>query len=168
MAVWVFLGAVLVFLVTTATGLFRLRARRMARERAGETFRDFAAHFSAEGIEREVLLAVYRYFQHSVRRDVARFPVRPGDNIAGVYGIVEDDLNEAIEELLTGRALPPPPDRRFSRTVGTVGDVVRLVASFPRIDNSRPPYQGRCPRCSYDLTGNVSSTCPECGMAVAS
>jgi hypothetical protein len=24
---------------------------------------------------------------------------------------------------------------------------------------------GQCPTCSYDLTGNVSGTCPECGTA---
>ena len=29
---------------------------------------------------------------------------------------------------------------------------------------SRP---GLCPNCSYDLTGNVSGVCPECGAAVA-
>jgi len=27
---------------------------------------------------------------------------------------------------------------------------------------------GRCPRCAYDLTGNMSGTCPECGTAVTS
>ncbi len=27
-----------------------------------------------------------------------------------------------------------------------------------------PP--GHCPRCGYDLTGNVSGRCPECGAAV--
>jgi hypothetical protein len=26
---------------------------------------------------------------------------------------------------------------------------------------------GRCPRCKYDLTGNVSGVCPECGTQVA-
>ncbi len=29
----------------------------------------------------------------------------------------------------------------------------------------RPPKPGRCP-CGYDLTGNVSGTCPECGTAL--
>jgi len=28
-----------------------------------------------------------------------------------------------------------------------------------------PP--GHCPNCGYDLTGNVSGVCPECGMPVA-
>jgi hypothetical protein len=26
--------------------------------------------------------------------------------------------------------------------------------------------QGHCPECAYDLTGNVSGTCPECGAAI--
>ena len=25
------------------------------------------------------------------------------------------------------------------------------------------PQPGDCPSCGYDLTGNVSGTCPECG-----
>jgi hypothetical protein len=27
----------------------------------------------------------------------------------------------------------------------------------------RRPQKGLCPNCGYDLTGNVSGTCPECG-----
>ena len=39
-----------------------------------------------------------------------------------------------------------------------------MVARFkvPRIAN-----EGLCPRCGYNLTGNVSGVCPECGAAVA-
>jgi len=32
-----------------------------------------------------------------------------------------------------------------------------------RRDRARPP--GHCVRCGYDLTGNVSGRCPECGTA---
>lgn len=32
----------------------------------------------------------------------------------------------------------------------------------------RQPPAGRCTRCGYDLTGNVSGRCPECGHTVAS
>lgn len=30
----------------------------------------------------------------------------------------------------------------------------------------RRPRRGHCPRCGYDLTGNVSGRCPECGAVV--
>lgn len=29
----------------------------------------------------------------------------------------------------------------------------------------RRPRAGHCPRCDYDLTGNTSGVCPECGQA---
>ncbi|MCC6358656.1 MAG: hypothetical protein IT450_07930 [Phycisphaerales bacterium] len=32
----------------------------------------------------------------------------------------------------------------------------------------RRPRPGCCSACGYDLTGNVSGTCPECGRAITS
>jgi hypothetical protein len=37
-----------------------------------------------------------------------------------------------------------------------------LGVVFWRLDRCVPP--GHCPKCGYDLTGNVSGKCPECGM----
>ncbi len=34
------------------------------------------------------------------------------------------------------------------------------------LDRRRTP-PGQCPRCGYDLTGNVSGVCPECGTTPA-
>jgi hypothetical protein len=31
----------------------------------------------------------------------------------------------------------------------------------------RLPSAGRCAKCAYDLTGNVSGVCPECGRKIA-
>ena len=31
----------------------------------------------------------------------------------------------------------------------------------------RVPRRGCCPKCGYDLTGNVSGVCPECGSPLA-
>jgi hypothetical protein len=38
-----------------------------------------------------------------------------------------------------------------------------MVRHFRRFRYRRA---NRCPRCGYDLTGNVSGQCPECGAAV--
>ena len=38
----------------------------------------------------------------------------------------------------------------------------------PLIREGRPFYPpGHCQKCGYDLTGNVSGVCPECGTEVA-
>jgi hypothetical protein len=47
-----------------------------------------------------------------------------------------------------------------------------LIAALPTAvlcwrDRRRIP-PGHCPTCGYNLTGNVSGRCPECGQAVAS
>ena len=41
---------------------------------------------------------------------------------------------------------------------------LRFVTAPPR---PRRDSHRRCARCQYDLTGNVSGTCPECGTTVA-
>ncbi len=41
---------------------------------------------------------------------------------------------------------------------------VATLAHFP----ARPPLPGFCAGCGYNLTGNVSGICPECGRAAAS
>jgi hypothetical protein len=49
-------------------------------------------------------------------------------------------------------------------TAFLVAVVVAFVVRGPRGD---PPPPGHCVTCGYDLTGNTSGTCPECGTAVA-
>ena len=41
---------------------------------------------------------------------------------------------------------------------------VATTAAWLRLSHAKQP--GRCQECDYDLTGNVSGTCPECGTAV--
>ena len=41
------------------------------------------------------------------------------------------------------------------------------LAAGRRWQRRRHAARGRCPACGYDLTGNASGTCPECGTAVA-
>ncbi len=45
-----------------------------------------------------------------------------------------------------------------------VGACLGLVVSRWRRNRLQPP--GTCRECGYDLTGNESGVCPECGMAI--
>ena len=56
---------------------------------------------------------------------------------------------------------------------GLLGGVVGVVAFVLELDAERRRRlwwsrraAGLCNRCGYDLTGNVSGACPECGTAV--
>jgi hypothetical protein len=56
--------------------------------------------------------------------------------------------------------------------VGACVAYLSLVATLAitrrvRIDREAARESGRCPVCAYDLTGNVSGICPECGTAVS-
>jgi hypothetical protein len=44
----------------------------------------------------------------------------------------------------------------------------RLVGAYlPRFLRLRRERRGHCPSCRYNLTGNISGVCPECGMKIA-
>ncbi len=71
-----------------------------------------------------------------------------------------------------------PSDREWRRTLHRVNcffasSVLALFVLFCtglrhvlRLRNRAASRQGLCVRCGYDLTGNTSSRCPECGTAV--
>ena len=45
-----------------------------------------------------------------------------------------------------------------------IAAIVLLIGKgLDRLRRGRRPLSGHCP-CGYDLTGNVSGVCPECGM----
>ena len=46
---------------------------------------------------------------------------------------------------------------------GGIGDALNSLWIRPRIERMLPHL---CPACGYDLTGNQSGVCPECGRAV--
>lgn len=61
-------------------------------------------------------------------------------------------------------------DCEFLRTVGLVMVLVGILPSFiaiirveRRYRRARQSQQGICQNCGYDLRGNVSDICPECG-----
>lgn len=67
---------------------------------------------------------------------------------------------------------PRDPDRWFWLTFSLVGDALPLAqwgmvtfvfAHMARLWR-RPTEPGRCPACQYNLTGNTTGRCPECGQ----
>lgn len=52
-----------------------------------------------------------------------------------------------------------------SATLAAAAAILAALAAWLRRYVARR-QAGRCPSCSYDLTGNVSGACPECGTAV--
>jgi hypothetical protein len=127
------IGLLIVAVFVWATIWTQLKLRIMARRRAGEGFSDFAAYFVHKGVPHEVLVNTYNYFGEWNMLAGELFPVRPTDNISGVYGCVDEDLEDAVAEILrksgrrafTQAELPQPP------RVETVGDVVLYVSAAP-------------------------------------
>ncbi len=58
---------------------------------------------------------------------------------------------------------------RVSLAIPTIvlAALVLAVFGLPRLRRRLRAKRSQCLRCGYDLTGNVSGVCPECGAAVA-
>jgi hypothetical protein len=131
MPLWVLIpigaASVIILVVALGTSLLRIRTRRIAASRRGESFETFRAELAGLGIPDDVAIAVYRKFQEWCSDSVPDFPVRAADGIAEVYGMVGEDLDEAAKELLAecGRV---GPDRGSDQTVVTIGDLAQFVA----------------------------------------
>ena len=50
--------------------------------------------------------------------------------------------------------------------VGMVAPLMCCLGFLRRFRRRRLSHRGRCERCAYDLTGNTSGVCPECGTPV--
>lgn len=112
------------------------RMRRLAEQRKGETFYHFAEHFIGEDIPKEILLNTYNYFYDW--SNAIKIPVRATDSIDEIYGISEEDLDDAIEAILTksGRRLPTPEELENIPVFTTVEDIVFFVNNSPKNDKN--------------------------------
>jgi hypothetical protein len=106
------------------------RLRRIARERAGESFEQFREHFS--DLPLEELRALYEYLQRALA--FRGFPLRADDNLAAMFGLSEVDLQDFAAEAVQRAGRVWPSAANFSRSVlmETVGDLVRFVLACPR------------------------------------
>ena len=105
------------------------RAKRLARNRSGMGFDDFVAYFSADRIPRDKLFVVYEYLQRWM--SVEDFPVHATDDLCKVYGICEEDVDDAVIDLAAKWRVVLPADFEGVGPVHTVAELVRLLAQFP-------------------------------------
>lgn len=54
----------------------------------------------------------------------------------------------------------------YSCCLLALGPAIAVTTIFELIDDERRDRLGNCAACGYDLTGNVSGVCPECGRTV--
>jgi len=129
MNTWVLLAGIA---GTFAAGnwLVRRREQQMAKARGGYGFEDFVAHFSRERIPADNLRHVYDYFRNW--QSAKNFPVHPNDDLYQVYGIVDDDLDDAMIEMAERWRAKLPAEFDGLRPVRTVADVVHLLHELPR------------------------------------
>lgn len=120
-------GGLAVFLV--GNWVIHQRAKALARSRIGMDFDDFAAHFSARNIPHDKLRVVYEHFQDL--QTVRNFPVLATDDLYKVYGICDDDLDDAVIELAAKWRVILPDKFEGVAPVRTVADLVHLLARLP-------------------------------------
>ncbi len=133
------------FLVLLVAGSvwIHVRTRRIAASRPGENFDTFRSSFRPDEAPEDLLRIVYATFQQS--SVVAAFPVRADDDIGDIYGMVDDDLDDTILEVVagSGRVLPPVEQLRRMRPVVTVRDLVSFITACPtmgdRSGTATPP-----------------------------
>ena len=92
-------------------------------------FDDFAAYFAGEQIPRDKLFAVYEYLQGW--QSVKDFPVLATDDLCKVYGLCEEDVDDAAIDLAEKWRVVMPADFEGVDPVHTVADLVRLLADLP-------------------------------------
>jgi hypothetical protein len=127
---WLAAGFVVLFVIMTVIG--RRRDLRLAKSRAGTDPDEYIRYFTSQGVSRSVAKIVRAYLQDEMT--IPDFPVLPADNIADVYGIVDEDLEDGFIELieLCGRSERPDDAELGQVSVDTVEDLVKLVARITR------------------------------------
>src|SRR5215204_564294 len=124
MEIWLLLSGILGSFLA-GNWLLRYREQKIAEMRSGQGFDEFIAYFSREGIPRYKLREVYDYFQNW--QTVKDFPVLPNDDLYKVYGIYDEDVDDAVIELADRWGAKLPPTFEGLEPVRTVADIVHLL-----------------------------------------
>jgi hypothetical protein len=106
------------------------KLQKLKKERPDNDLNTFMRSFEHEGINERLLREVYHYFQHITSG--VDFPVLPTDRLYEVFGLCDEDLDDAILEIAerSGCQTPTTEEVKGLPPVRTVEDVVRLLSRF--------------------------------------
>jgi len=104
------------------------RQAALVRDRSGRSEETFTEYLAAYGFDPEIARATYRYLQqvHGIA-----FPILPKDDLDRDLGLNDDEVRQALRDLLNeaGRAYLPG---LIDAPVVKVVDLVRYVQASPR------------------------------------
>lgn len=120
--------ALVVLWTAAATGFKWLKQYRLKRSRKGQNRQSFVRYFVVEGIPEALATEVYRYLQKL--QLVKGFPASPEDNLEQVYGLRDENLTEAIVDIVKVCRIPIPPENSplwVQAHIFSVEDLIRFI-----------------------------------------
>jgi hypothetical protein len=120
--------ALVVVWTAAATGFKWLKQYRLKRSRKGQNRQSFVRYFVVEGIPEALATEVYRYLQKL--QLVKGFPASPEDNLEQVYGLRDENLTEAIVDIVKVCRIPIPPENSplwVQAHIFSVEDLIRFI-----------------------------------------
>lgn len=111
----------------------RRRMGLLADERRGESICSFARSFDYRSVDTWVIRAVFEELQPWCRFGSGVMPLRANDQLAGILGIVDEDLDELARDVAhrAGRSLESCSRNPYIGKVKTVSDLVQFLVNQP-------------------------------------
>jgi hypothetical protein len=112
-----------------------IRFRRLARKRTGLTICQFARSFDFRRVDTKIIRAAYEGLQEWAGGGVKNFPVMASDDIAGLYRIEDEELDDFAKELAhkLGRDWNDHEKNPLYGKVITVRDLVLFLNFQPKV-----------------------------------
>jgi len=111
-----------------------IRFKRLAKERAGLSICQFGRSFDYRRVDTTIIRAAYEGFQEWAGSGAKNFPVMASDDIAKLYGMEDEDLDDFAKKLTqkTGRGWNQLEQNPLYGKVITVRDLVLFVNFQPK------------------------------------
>lgn len=106
------------------------RQRKLAEQRTSYSKDQFLQYFDDLDVDRNVVSDIWDELSPWICHD--SFKPMPDDNLAEVFGIVDDDVDDFVLDILKKHLyeIPPPSVTLKMPVIATVADIVRTVAAI--------------------------------------